>query len=211
MTKKTSDDIKRQLKITIFSRRINLFFLLLGAGSVGWIVSATLIRVGLSEMWIRYAISFSTLYFAFCLFIWKWLNVESKRLLESREVELDLKSESTNSDNGERGFISGQFSIASGEGFLVLAIVLFAVVVALCLIVAPLLIIDLVVVEVLIVSVGMRAKNFEAEMKFSEILKKTIPLGIFFLILSTVFGFVLSLMFPHAESIVQIIFDNWKR
>ena len=66
--------------------RLQMLLLVSLTGAVGFVASFTLLRLGLTEMWLRYLAAFSFAYLAFLGLLWLWLRTRAEDFIDIPDV-----------------------------------------------------------------------------------------------------------------------------
>lgn len=66
--------------------RLQMLLLVSLTGAAGFVASFTLLRLGLTEMWLRYLAAFSFAYLAFLVLLWLWLRTKAEDYVDIPDV-----------------------------------------------------------------------------------------------------------------------------
>jgi len=181
------------------SPRLFLSFLLGLTGLVGFGISIGLLRIGISEMWIRYPISVLGAYGAFLGFIRVWVALERSRF-DPRE----FKAPATGNRNGRGinwldGLDPGCFFDA--EGLLVVAVVVLIISLFVAVIDGPALLAEVFLDTFLVSALYRRLRIAAKEHWLGTAIRRTWHLAIVTALLLSIIGAILQNLSPGSRTI----------
>ena len=92
--------------------RLQMLLLVSLTGAAGFLASFTLLRLGLTEMWLRYLVAVSFAYLAFLGLLWVWLRTRSEDY-DLLDIP-DVSGASTGGGNGDDDFSGGEGEFGGG-------------------------------------------------------------------------------------------------
>ncbi|HET7832716.1 MAG TPA: hypothetical protein VFK88_07105 [Gallionella sp.] len=93
--------------------RLQMLLLVALTGAAGFVTSYGFLRAGLTEMWIRYLVSFGFAYLVFLFLLWLWLRTRAEDYADFPDVSGGVPS---SSGSGSSDIFSGQGGNFGGGG-----------------------------------------------------------------------------------------------
>jgi hypothetical protein len=92
--------------------RLQMLLIVVLTGAVGFVASFLLLKLGLTEMWIRYLLAFAVAYLAFLLLLWLWLRTRAEDYADV--PDLSGLGNSSNGANPGESFSGGGGNFGGG-------------------------------------------------------------------------------------------------